>query len=328
MKALVSNFPNQIKEAKLIGDSTDFTISNKTFNSVLICGLGGSGIGGSIINLLLKAEIKIPLVTTNDYAIPEFVNEHTLVIASSYSGNTEETLAAVKEGHKRGAEVVAITSGGELKHLAEINNWNHLVVPGGEQPRGMLAYSLVQLLFIFQKYALIKTDYTSTLSEIIELVDSRKSEIQSEAMELAKNIHNKSLVIYGEASLEGVLTRFRQQVNENAKMLCCHHVLPEMNHNELVGWAGSNKDMVVVKLNSSFDFYRTKKRWEICKGIIGEKTDSIYEIDAVGSSKLTQVLYLIHLTDWISCFLADLKNVDSVEVDVIIHLKSELKKLK
>ena len=147
-------------------------------------------------------------------------------------------------------------------------------------------------------------------------------------MVLAKNIHNKNLVIYGEASLDGVLTRFRQQVNENAKMLCWHHVLPEMNHNELVGWAGGSQDMVVVKLNSSFDFYRTKKRWEICKDVVSEKTKAIYEIEAKGSSKLIHILYLIHLTDWISCFLADLKNVGPVEVDVIHHLKSELSKLK
>lgn len=328
MKTLVANFTNQIKEAKQIGENANFNATNKNINSVLICGLGGSGIGGSIINLLLKSEINIPVTTTNDYSIPNFVDENTLVIASSYSGNTEETLAAVKEGTKRGAEIVAITSGGQLLSLAKENKWNHFVVPGGEQPRGMLAYSLVQLLFIFQKYELITTNYTSTLSEIVELADTNAEAIQEEAMVLAKNIHNKQLVIYGEASLEGVLVRFRQQINENAKELCWHHILPEMNHNELVGWAGGSSNQVVVKLNSSFDFYRTQKRWEICKGIIGEKTDSIYEIDAKGSTKLIQVLYLIHLTDWVSCFLADLKNVDPIEVDVIIHLKSELSKLK
>ena len=101
-----------------------------------------------------------------------------------------------------------------------------------------------------------------------------------------------------------------------------------MNHNELVRWAGGNKSQAIIKLNSSLDFYRTKKRWEICKEVMSKYTDSIYEIEAKGSSKLIQILYLIHLTDWISVFLADLKNVDSVEVDVIIHLKSELGKLK
>ena len=151
MNKITANFTNQLRDAKQIGESTFFKIPNKTISSVLICGLGGSGIGGKIIDLLLKLDIKIPVVVTNDYSIPNFVNDTTLVIASSYSGNTEETLAAVTESSKRNSEVVAITSGGELLDLVKANNWNSLVVPAGEQPRGMLAYSLVQLLYIFAK---------------------------------------------------------------------------------------------------------------------------------------------------------------------------------
>jgi glucose/mannose-6-phosphate isomerase len=328
MNKITANFTNQLRDAIKIGENTSFKIPNKTIESVLICGLGGSGIGGKIIDLLLKSDIKVPVIVTNDYSIPNFVNENTLVIASSYSGNTEETLAAVIEGNKRNSEVVAITSGGKLLDLVKSNNWNSLIVPGGEQPRGMLAYSLVQLLYIFEKYKLVEASYTPDLTEAIDLVDSNENDIQSEAKQLAKQIHNKQVVIYAEQSLEGVAVRFRQQINENAKELCWHHVLPEMNHNELVGWAGGNKSQAIIKLNSSLDFYRTKKRWEICKEVMSKYTDSIYEIEAKGSSKLIQILYLIHLTDWISVFLADLKNVDSVEVDVIIHLKSELGKLK
>ena len=101
-----------------------------------------------------------------------------------------------------------------------------------------------------------------------------------------------------------------------------------MNHNELVGWAGGNSNLAVIKLNSSFEFYRTKKRWEICKTIIQEKTDTIIELNAKGDHKLTHIFYLIHLTDWVSVYLADLKKIDAVEVDVIIKLKDELSKLK
>lgn len=328
MKEITGNFTNQIKEAIIIGEKAHFKTTDKDINSILICGLGGSGIGGKIISLLIRDEIKIPVVTTNDYSIPNFVDENTLVIASSYSGNTEETLTAVKESHKRGAEVVSITSGGELLQLSKENNWNHFVVPGGEQPRGMLAYSLVQLLFIFQKHNLVSTIFTNQLTEIIDYVEAHEENIKKDAFKLANEIHNKHLVIYGDASLEGVLVRFRQQINENAKELCWHHALPEMNHNELVGWAGGNENFAVIKLNSSFDFYRTQKRWEICKGIISNKTNAIYEIDAIGSTPLIQQLYLIHLTDWISVLLAEIKNVNSTEVDVIIHLKSELSKLK
>jgi len=328
MNKITADFTNQLINAKQIGENTTFTIPSKTINSVLICGLGGSGIGGKIVDLLLKSDIKIPVIVTNDYSIPNFVNENTLVIASSYSGNTEETLTAVIEGKKRGSEMVAITSGGELLNLAKENKWNALIVPGGEQPRGMLAYSLVQLLYIFEKYSLVKTNYSESLNEAIELIDEKETTIQKEALTLAKKCHNKQVIIYAEQSLEGVAVRFRQQINENAKELCWHHVLPEMNHNELVAWAGGNSDMAVIKINSNFDFYRTQKRWEFCKEVISKKTKSIFEINAKGSSKLIQVLYLIHLTDWISVYLADLKNVDSVEVDVIIDLKSKLSQLK
>ena len=328
MNKITANFTNQLRDAIQIGENTSFNIPNKEITSVLICGLGGSGIGGKIIDLLLKSDIKIPVVVTNDYSIPNFVNENTLVIASSYSGNTEETLTAVNEGNKRNSEMVAITSGGKLLELVNQNNWNSLVVPGGEQPRGMLAYSLVQLLYIFEKYSLVDSIYTPLLNEVVELVDANETEIQTEAKSLATKIHNKQVVIYAEQSLEGVAVRFRQQINENAKELCWHHVLPEMNHNELVGWAGGNKNQAIIKLNSSLDFYRTKKRWELCKKEMSKHTNSIYEINAKGSSKLIQVLYLIHLTDWVSVFLADLKNVDSVEVEVIMNLKAQLSKLK
>ncbi|HIP37168.1 MAG TPA: bifunctional phosphoglucose/phosphomannose isomerase [Crocinitomix sp.] len=327
MKTLVANFANQLMDAKQIGESISFIPTNKNFSNVLICGLGGSGIGGKIISLLVREEAKIPIVTTNDYSIPNFVNKNTLVIANSYSGNTEETLTAVKESDKRGAEIVAITSGGALLEMAKLNKWNHFVVPSGEQPRAMLAYSLIQLLFTLEKHKIVSTNYTSQLQSIANLVTENESQIKKEALKVAKQIYQKKAVIYADQSFEGVAVRFRQQINENAKELCWHHVLPEMNHNELVGWAGGDNNIAVIKLNSSFEFYRTKKRWEICKSIISEKTDTIIEINAKGNNKLAQVLYLIHITDWISVLLADLKQVDAVEVDVIIKLKDELSKL-
>jgi glucose/mannose-6-phosphate isomerase len=328
MKKLVANFTKQLAEAKQIGENTHFKTTDTSITSILICGLGGSGIGGKIISLLISDEVNIPVVTTNDYSIPNFVNQNTLVIASSYSGQTEETLTAVKESHKRGAEIVVITSGGELLELATKNQWNNYVVPGGEQPRAMLAYSLVQLLFVFQNYKLIKTQYTTLIPQIIDFINKEEANIQKEAQNTAQSIYGKLPVIYAEQSFEGVAVRFRQQINENAKELCWHHVLPEMNHNELVGWAGGNSNIAVIKLNSSFEFYRTKKRWEICKTIIQEKTDTIIELNAKGDHKLTHIFYLIHLTDWVSVYLADLKKIDAVEVDVIIKLKDELSKLK
>jgi glucose/mannose-6-phosphate isomerase len=127
-------------------------------------------------------------------------------------------------------------------------------------------------------------------------------------------------------STEGIAIRFRQQINENSKMLCWHHVIPEMNHNELVGWTTRNESLAVVVLRTSADYERNVKRLEICKNIFETYSSSLTEIHAKGDSPLEQAIYLIHLTDWVSCDIADIKQIDPVEVKIIDHLKTELAK--
>ncbi len=328
MKELIESIGRQLNEAIQIGVNAGFKIGDKKFNSVLVCGLGGSGIGGKIISLLVNEEIKVPFILSNDYNIPACVDGSTLLIASSYSGNTEETLAAVREGHKRGAEIVVITSGGELLEMAQQNNWNHLVVPKGQQPRAMLVYSLVQQLYILRKYNLIADKELINLSEVTSFLEGEKYHIQNDALRIAKHFHLKTPVIYSGSYFEGIAIRFRQQLNENAKMLCWNHVLPEMTHNELVGWAGGNETISVVYLKTDFDHPRTNYRWEISKEIIAKKTPHVGEIRAKGKNRLAQNFYLIHLTDWVSFYLSELKKIDAVEVNVINHLKTEMSKHK
>jgi glucose/mannose-6-phosphate isomerase len=328
MKELIESIVKQINEAIQIGLKGNFNVSDKSINSVLVCGLGGSGIGGKIISLLVNEEIKVPFILSNDYNIPACVNGNTLLIASSYSGNTEETIAAVREGKKRGAEIVVITSGGELLEMVQENGWNHLVVPKGQQPRTMLVYSLVQQLYILRKYNLISDIELTNLSDVSAFLESEKNHIQEDAMRIAKHLHLKTPVIYSGSYFEGIAIRFRQQLNENAKMLCWNHVLPEMTHNELVGWAGGNESISVVYFKTDFDHPRTNYRWEISKEIIAQKTPHVAEIRAKGKSRLAQNFYLIHLTDWVSYYLSELKKIDAVEVNVINHLKSEMSKHK
>ncbi len=326
MKNIVSNLTGQLKEAIAIGSAVEIRQPNKAINSIVLCGLGGSGIGGKITSLLFRDELKVPFVIVNDYDLPAFVNENTLVIGSSYSGNTEETLATVQQGADRGAEVAVITSGGKLLELARENDWNHYVVPGGEQPRAMLAYSFVQQIHMLNGYGLIDGKILNELSLVSQLIEETEEETRTKAMEVAKNIVGKTPIIYADSAFEGVAVRVRQQINENGKMLCWNHVLPEMTHNELVGWAGGNENFAPIYLSTSFDHPRTVHRWNICKGIIAEHTSNIQEIKALGKSKIEQVFYLIHFTDWVSVFISDIKDIDPIEVDVIIHLKSEMAK--
>jgi glucose/mannose-6-phosphate isomerase len=140
-------------------------------------------------------------------------------------------------------------------------------------------------------------------------------------------LFEKIPVIYAVDGYNGVATRFRQQINENSKMLCWHHVIPEMNHNELVGWAGGSKEFAVIILRSKSDYTRSQARIDINKEIISKYTPHILEVWSKGDYHLEKALYLIHLTDWASCFLGDKKNVDLTEVNVINHLKNSLSKI-
>lgn len=328
MKELIAGLSKQIREAIEIGRAAKFKATNREIKSIIVCGLGGSGIGGKIISLLLIDELKVPFLTTNDYTIPACVNENTLVIASSYSGNTEETIYAVREAEKRNAEIAVITSGGELLGMARSKGWNYVVVPGGEQPRAMLAYSLVQQLYLLNRYNLVDTSQINLLNNIPDFLDSNENEVQKEAKRIADFIYKKSTIIYSGSNFEGIAVRFRQQLNENAKELCWHHVLPEMTHNELVGWAGGSDKFAVLFFSTDYDHARTGYRWSICKEVISKYTPSVTEIKANGPDKISQNFYLIHLTDWVSLFLSENKKVDPFEVNIIGHLKSEMAKKK
>jgi glucose/mannose-6-phosphate isomerase len=328
MKELIANLSNQIREAIEIGNSSAFKATDKSISAVLVCGLGGSGIGGKIVDLLVKNDLKVPFLCINDYEIPAWVNENTLVIASSYSGNTEETLYAVEACMERGSEIAVITSGGKIKEMAEANGWNVNVVPGGEQPRAMLAYSIVQQLYLLERYGLTDDKYTTEIVNVPAFIEEHEEAVRLEAMEIAKSFMGKRPIIYGGNDFEGVAVRWRQQINENAKELAWHHVFPEMTHNELVGWAGGSNNHAPIFLLSNLNHPRTSKRWEISKEVIQKYTDTIIETEAKGESKLAQNFYLIHLGDWVSVFMAVLKEVDAVEVDVISHLKSEMAKMK
>ncbi len=325
MKNLVENFPNQLKEALQIAAASKIS-AGKNIHNVLITGLGGSGIGGTIVSELAAKHSKIPFSVSKDYFIPNFVNENTLVIVSSYSGNTEETLSAMQLALEKKAQVACVTSGGKVKEIAEKNKLDLIVIPGGNPPRSCLGYSLVQLLHILDAKGILSFNYRKQIEEAISLLTTKKPDIQKEAHAYAEKLKGKIPVIYCLGPTEGVAIRFRQQINENSKMLCWHHVIPEMNHNELVGWTEKNEDLAVCILRTAFDYERNLKRLDINKTVITKFTSTFFEITGQGSTPLVQALYLIHLTDWLSCYIADLKHIDPVEVKIIDFLKSELGK--
>lgn len=324
MKNLVNDFPSHVREAISIARNATLSIPNDRIDNVVISGLGGSGIGGTIVSQLLASQLRVPVIVNKDYSIPAFVGSNTLFIASSYSGNTEETLEALGHAERAEAKIAAVTSGGRLAEICSDKGYNCVNIPGGFPPRAAFGYSSIQLFYILDQYGLVNGEFKVQLDQVPELLMTHSESIQEEAKALAKSLHQRVPVIYSDASLEGVGVRFRQQINENSKMLCWHHVLPEMNHNELVGWAEKHPEVTVVLFRTDTDYYRTQERMKYSKELIEQRNANLIEVQAKGEGLIQKAFYLIHLGDYASVFLADLKGIDAVEVDVITGLKNML----
>lgn len=324
MKNLIDNFPSNLKEALEIAAKNPLTKSYPAFTNIMICGLGGSGIGGKLVAGWLANELDIPVNFCQDYTLPKYVNNKTLVIASSYSGDTEETLSAVEQAHTKGAYIIAVTSGGKLAEYCNKHHYEYILVPGGNPPRTQLAFSIVQLTHIFSQLGMVKKERLEEFSKAADLLIAKKEAIHKEAKALASFIHGKDLIIYSDAKDEAVAIRARQQLNENSKILCSHHVIPEMNHNELVGWAGGTAKHAVLFLQTGDVHQQNSKRFAFSRSVIESKTQHIYELEVNSGSNITRSLYLIHIIDWASYYLAEKFKVDPVEVNVISSLKKSL----
>ncbi len=327
MNDYINDFTNHLSDALLIGDSTVLKKTNKSFSNILICGLGGSGIGGTIVKDLISKDISIPIETSKGYDIPGFVNEKTLVIACSYSGNTEETLSALNKCLEKNAEVTIVCSGGKLQDLALEKGLNHIIIAGGNPPRAMFGYGFTQLFFVLNNYGIINDSFKADFEKSILLINTEQENIKKTAQDISKKLFNTTPIIYAADGFEGVAVRFRQQINENSKMLCWHHVVPEMNHNELLGWRTNVENTSVIYLRNESDYYRNKTRIDINKSVIEKYTSNISEIWSLGNSSIERSLYLINVGDWVSWYLSELNNVDAIEIDVINYLKEKLSEL-
>ena len=327
MNDYINDFSNHLREAIEIANNTTLSPYTKEIRNILICGLGGSGIGGTIVSDIISSKVNIPIAATKDYSIPNFVNEHTLVIANSYSGNTEETLYALEKCQARGAEIAVITSGGKLKTIAEENKYNNIIIPGNQPPRAMFGYAFTELFFMLNHYRIIDDSFKSDFDKAIILIDTEKADIQKQAMNLAKKMYKQTPVIYVAKGFEGVAVRFRQQLNENSKMLGWHNVVPEMNHNELLGWRTNVDGLAVVYFRNKCDYDRNQIRMDINKKVISKFTSNITEIWSKGDSLIENSLYHISVGDWISWYLSEMNSVDAIEIDVIDFLKGELAKI-
>jgi len=336
MLGRIAELPQQCHDAWRNVQGFELPHEYRQVSKIVILGLGGSAIGGDLLRALAEPECALPMVINRDYNVPAFVNAETLVIASSYSGNTEETLAAFEEARGKGAALLAITTDGQLAQRARELKVPLLTFCYQSQPRAALGYSLVSLIGIVQKLGLI-ADKSADLAEAAVVMEAWQGEIretvpsaQNPAKQLARRLYGHLPVVYGAGYLAEVARRWKTQFNENAKAWSFFEQLPELNHNAVLGYQfppDLAEKVVVVMLTSSLDHPRNKVRFQVTQEILTRQGVACETVEARGQSSLAQILSAIHFGDYVSYYLAMLYQVDPSPVPVINYLKERLAQL-
>ncbi|MBI2832214.1 MAG: bifunctional phosphoglucose/phosphomannose isomerase [Chloroflexi bacterium] len=302
-------------------------------NEVVILGMGGSAIGGDLVSRLVETEAKLPVIVHRSYDLPAFVDGRTLVIASSYSGMTEETLSAFEQSLKTKSKKLAITTGGKLKALADekgipVFNFDYRC-----PPRASLPFSLLPILCFMQKLGFV-SDKSPDVAEMVEILNKISGKInekvplsQNPAKQLAQKLHGHLAVIYGAGITSEVAHRWKTQLNENSKAWAFHEVFSELNHNAVVGYqfpVELLKQVMVVLLRSPLLSQRLRLRYEVTCQLL-DRAGVVYQVvDGEGDSPLAQMMSLVLTGDYASYYLALLNNIDPSPVKNIDFLKERL----
>ncbi|MFN3596345.1 MAG: bifunctional phosphoglucose/phosphomannose isomerase [Rubricoccaceae bacterium] len=332
MRGAIAAFPEHLHEGWTRGAAAD-ALGYDGLGGVVVLGMGGSAIGGDLVRALCEPSAPVPFLVNRAYGLPAWVDARTLVVASSYSGGTEETLSAYDEATARGARVVAVTSGGELAARAEAAGQPVIMIPGGLQPRAALGYSLGVLLRLARAAGLLELsddDYAEAreaarLRAALYDADDRANYAREISGALVGHL---PLVYTGVGLLEPVGLRWRTQIHENAKHPAYGNVFPELNHNEIMGFEAAPPEllsrMVVLVLRDREDHAQVQRRFERTRELLARHVAGWREIDAEGEGRLGRMLSLIQLGDAVSFWLAARKRVDPTPVDTIQQLKAAL----
>ena len=332
MLGLLLSFPTQFKEARQIGEQYVVNI-NKEIKNILFTGMGGSAIAGDLVIACLKDEVNIPFSVIRDYFLPNYVNESSLVIILSYSGNTEESLSIYQHAAKKKAQIICLTSGGTLTAWAQRDNFPVITIPSGQPPRSAIGYLSIPLIIALHRLGII-SDKTTDFEETHQLLLQKAQLFSPEnnpnlAIDVSKKLINKLPVVYSSIELlQVVAMRWKCQISENAKTLAFYNSFPELNHNEIVGWQMLKnifKNFQLIYLYDNNDYYRNQKRMEFTKKILEQESLSLIELYSEGESRLTRLFSLIYLGDMISYYLAIFNGVDPTPIDKIQSLKKQLK---
>jgi glucose/mannose-6-phosphate isomerase len=330
----LARFPDQIKEALAIAEATP-RFNYLKIDNVIVAGMGASAISGDIMMNLFRDKLDVPLIVNREYDLPKWVNKDTLVICISYSGNTDETLSSFKIASQKKCKIICISTGGKLQELAEKRQVPFVKIPAGIQPRAATAYLLFPSIIFLKKIGLLKTAIESDIDETIavttDFVASHNKSIAEEnnpAKQLAKKLFGTIPQIYGWGVYTPIAIRWRHQLNENSKIIARNDIVPECNHNDLVGWSRnpeiSKKFSCVLFRDKDEESLDMTTRLNFMRDLFQNTAGSIIEVSPKGKSQLAKMMYLMCLGDFTSCYLAVLREVDPSPVDIIKELKKRL----
>tara|TARA_Y100001970_G_scaffold87966_1_gene111039 strand:- start:2749 stop:3786 length:1038 start_codon:yes stop_codon:yes gene_type:complete len=331
------NFPENIIEAIGLSESIILMNEYSDINKIVVAGMGGSAIGGDVVQSLVGDEIKIPYFVVRGYNIPAWVDSTTLVICSSYSGNTEETIEIFEKAKSVGAKICAITTGGRLEKLCDSYNLDRIIIPSGLQPRAALSFSFIPILFVLLKLDIISSKFLEWLESSTELIKKNrkiysKKNDDNPAWVLAKKIFNKIPIIYADSDfLNTIAVRIKGQICENGKILAYHNIFPEMNHNEIVGWEKNSelfKSYFIIWIFDKKMNERNIVRQQIVMDMLNKIGVDQFKLEVTGNNFEERFLLLIHCGDWLSYWCAILNKIDPSPVKNINILKNKLSYVK
>ena len=303
-------------------------------NKMVILGMGGSVIGGDLVSNLVTSEAKLPIIIHRDYNLPAFIDSKTLVITSSYSGMTEETLSSFEQALETDSKKLVITTGGKLKAIAEERNIPVFSFDYKAQPRAALPFSFLPILGFLQRLGFIN-DKSADVAETVVALEKLSRRInegvslsQNPAKQLANRLYGHLPIIYGADILSEVAHRWKTQLNENSKAWAFYEVFPELNHNAVVGYQFPPElasKIVVVLLRSAYLFKRIQLRYQITCQLLKQAKVSYQIVEGEGTNPLSQMMSLVLFGDYVSYYLAILYKIDPSPVKAIDYLKEQLK---
>jgi glucose/mannose-6-phosphate isomerase len=302
-------------------------------DSIVVAGMGGSGIGGDLLKDWARDRVSVPIEVCKEYSLPISAYRRTLIIAVSYSGETEETLSVLLDALKKKCMIISIGSGGKLHEFAGKMGFPHLLVPAGMAPRATLPYLFIPLLSIMQKIGLVsevdnETSETFRVLKEISMKNSpRKLSAGNPSKQLAFNILGTVPAVYGHGIYRTVAQRIKTQINENSKNPAKWETLPELDHNEIVGWeeaAEYSKCLSAIFIRDENEPTEVLRRIEVTKDLMSRNIKRIFEIRSSGKSCLAKMASAICIGDFMSVYLAILRGVDPTPVKTITLLKSKL----